>query len=697
MDDTEQFGPLPQPAFDLNEELAAIEADQRKIRDAITELQQESEQLVNYPLERVRANVGRWMIPRDNAIEAHYALVAERSNDIDFSPANYPGFDSIFTERYEGPGFFDPLHDKFPRYAGMRDNLATVRNFILQQYFPDNSSADQVRIQHLQQIASFLAEGLNNDRAFLGLVPVFNPFKPFIDADKANAPGGEGARYLYEKILEMQRQSNWTRPFEAITALFAGAPYGKWDLPPLPEANAMPTAGVGKEELNEKLGELADLHDDLDAKREQLAGYQRQSDAAIDLNHLGDQLLFAYYQIKEGAENLAAPVQREAIDIAHDILNKLKMKLGTTPVQAGMGFNPDDDNAAVGAAAAVGLMFQRMIGTMIGRGQDPMAIPGVGAAHQALGQLAYLAKLDALRMASAAGNTRLAGSLRGQLSQMRQFGRGLEGKTFGDLLGALNKGISSMRQRMGLMGMHVDEHGHDEHAIDGQTVGSSEASRAQTLNRVRGEQMRKQYSKSQKQQLGQNQSIQNAVAHEGTHAQHAMAQAQQQQSQQQQAQTGAAAPQGFQAPIAKVKTGVNGNVARQNLKAANQKLKSLQQRALIQQQHKGLAFAKVHNESTHTALPPRANQPGAAAPHTVRAPDVAHPPGYAFDPALLASLKGLGISLHDTNTITGFTAPSSGQGHTLAQQQRRDRDKNINLDYVDQLQQQHDAQKGRSR
>lgn len=457
MADTPQTDALGNPS--LSDDIAVISATQDTIVERIAALERVADQEVTYPIERVRGSVGRWLIPRDNTLASHYALVTERARDIDFSPANYPGFDAIFTEQYKGAGFYDPMHNNFPKFGKLRDNLATVRNYILELYFPDNSPDDALRIEHLKQIAGYLAEGLTNDRAFLGLIPVHNPFAPYIDVEQASAPDGEGARYLYQKILEMQRHSNWTRPFSALTSMFGDGAYGAWDLSSLKESAFSATSDNEhdiRETIHEEIAELATSYDTLEAKRQNLEARRRQSESASDLDNIGSQLLFSFYQMRDAVEDLASPIKREAIDIAHEILRKLSLKFGERGINTGLSFSPNGDNDALGSSSGVGRLLVRMAGMMRALGDDMMAHPAVAGAHQAMGQLAYLVKMEALHMANAAGDTKLAGSIRGQLSQLRHFAHGLEGKSIGSLMDEMKEGVNALEQKLRATGLIID-------------------------------------------------------------------------------------------------------------------------------------------------------------------------------------------------------------------------------------------------
>lgn len=603
----------------ISQELEDISNDQEAVVQRIAALEQQADRAVTYPVERVRGSVGRWLIPRRNTLEEHLALVKDKERDIDFSPANYPAFDAKFTEKYAGTGFFEPLHDNFPKYTGLRNNLATVRNYMLQLYFPDNSPDDQLRIQHLGQIAEYLAEGLSNDRAFFGLLPVHNPFKPFIDVNMASAPDGEGARYLYQKILEMQRHSNWTRPFSALTSMFGGAAYGQWDLPSLQDSAFAHDAADDEpnpRNIGAEIATLATTYDVLENKRESLVTRQHQSSAASDLDTIGNQLLFSYYQMRDAVEDLSAPIRREAIDIAHEILRRLSVKLGATSVSNGISFKPTDDNAALGSSSGVGRILVRMAGMMRALGDDMMSNPIIAGAHEAMGQLAYLAKLEALHMANAAGDTKLASSIRGQLSQLRAFGQGLEGKSFGDLLDKMKDGVALMEQKLRAAGLVADGQ-----AVDAATVGRGSGSQAQALNQARLQQDKQHYTSQTKQQQGLNQAQQGQAAQTAAQTQAAIAQMQ---AAQRAAAPAGQAPSVFATPTATVKKAPNGAAAIKNASRVAKTARAEMAKAAV------------------TAPPPQ--------------PIASPPMQFGVDPKVLA---GLGTQLQQAQSAAGALTSSA--------------------------------------
>lgn len=609
----------------LEDDLARIEQEQLAISALVDDLKKDADSLVKYPLERLRANIGRWLVPKKNTLDAHYAMVKNRALDIDFSPANYPGFDQIFTEKYAGKGFFDPEHENFPRYEPLRDNLATVRNYILTQYFPENGVPDPKRSAQLKEIAEFLAEGLSNDKVYFGFIVSHNPFKPFIDVKLAKAPNGEGARYLYAKILEMQRQNNWNRPFDKVTELFGGTATGGWGLPKLEDSIFSLDApeidnDADHKDVGQRIGALAALFDALEEKRAALRERFALRNHAQDLNALANQMFDTFYTMKEGVDALAQPIRREAVDIAHDILNKLKIRLSSTEAEMVTQFPSNEDTDALSSISGVGRVIQRMSSYLMAAGQNAMSIPAVAAAHQALGQIAYMAKMNAYNAALIAGDGKLVATISSQLSELKSHGFGGTSASLGSLVNKLQQGVEALSSRSNgasIVGAEV--------APPAQ-VGTGTVSQQQALTQLRLLQNQQQQKSSQINQRNQSQVQQQHAQQDILHAQQAMAQVQQAQHQAHQHAHPQAQESVFKPTISN-KSAVNGNVARQNAKNARKMVQAEIEKALI------------------TPATPKASAP-LLKPQPITAavsPAVAIKPAMHIDPSLVA---GLGNSLN---------------------------------------------------
>lgn len=171
--------------------------------------------------------VGRYAIPRYFGWNPLIDIIRNPAANIDFSLKDYPAFDAVVAEHTKSPHLIDPLDvnffgEDYESYRKLRENIAAVRNFLMQTYYVDTPTGmtPSKAEKSLREIAAFVGEGLHNNWLFLGMIPNHNPTKPFISISDACEGDGRGAQYIYEKILEMQRHSSWLRPFEAVLALF---------------------------------------------------------------------------------------------------------------------------------------------------------------------------------------------------------------------------------------------------------------------------------------------------------------------------------------------------------------------------------------------------------------------------------------------------------------------------------------------
>jgi hypothetical protein len=177
--------------------------------------------------------LGRYVIPRRIGWEPLLEIIHDPIPNIDFSANIYPALDGVIGQRFNSPYLLNPLDDKFESYESLRDNLAAVRNFLMETYYantPAGMNSDKAR-QSLNEIMTFVGNGLYNNWKYYGVIPNHHWGEPHIDLTRAREPGGRGAQYIYERILEQQRHSNWLRPFAALTALFGGNTLPDWKLP----------------------------------------------------------------------------------------------------------------------------------------------------------------------------------------------------------------------------------------------------------------------------------------------------------------------------------------------------------------------------------------------------------------------------------------------------------------------------------
>jgi hypothetical protein len=455
------------------EDLSAIEtalAQARAELGAMTDAASAADQLLDdsaeeYSLHEV-PGIGRYAVIRRTGWQPLLKVIHTREANIDFSSNMYPGFDAIIGEQFDSPSLFDPLSDNYESFDNLRDNIAAVRNFLMESYYVNtpNGMTPEKAQQSLEEIATFVGQGLDNNYRFLGLIPNHDPKKPYISISEACAPGGAGAQYLYEKILEMHRHSNWMRPFSAVVALFGGKPAPDWMLPAAHETEFMDVFSKdivhGKQATGptpDQINAGIDRVQALEAARAELIDRHTINAAAQDLDAMSNALLASAGNMQH-ISSLTEPVRRDAIEIAKDILRKLMVNLGNINILDGLKLPPTDDMAALGAMKGVVMVYERLLAYSRGFNANIMQDPSILAATRAIGQMGYLAKLEALRMARIAGNSKLAESLSGQLARIPEVYATATDATFGGLLNKIDHGIDTIinrTQTVSLSGAHV--------------------------------------------------------------------------------------------------------------------------------------------------------------------------------------------------------------------------------------------------
>lgn len=504
--------------------------------------------------------IGRYVIMRDKGWEPLYNIISNDKDqksivaNIDFSANIYPEFDGVIGEHFESPYLLDPLDDKFMSFKPLRDNLAAVRNFLIQSYFanPPHGMTDEKAKDCLNQIAGYVGDGLYNNWLFLGVIPNHDPRKPFIDIERASEPDGKGAQYIYDKILEMQRQSSWLRPFDAVKALFGGKKQHDWNLPSASATGFLEdfrSELTHEESLAQQEAAAVQSVAAIEAKLQAVHDSRALTNAATDIDSLGNQLIYTAMHM-EGVAQLSEPVRRDAVDIAHEILRKLKISIGSHNLLDGLKMKPSDDMATLGGIKGVAMVYERLLAWA--RANNDNAIfqhPSVLAATQAIGQLGYQAKREAQRMAILAKNNVVADAIGEQLKRLPAAYTQVGNATFGSLLETVENGINTILART------------QEVSVNGAKVGHSvEDSLGTTLNREPTAGTGKQAgiddaAQRNAQALAADQQAQTATA-QRIHSQLANQARQQQAQGQQAAQSQQPAPRG------------NSTVGRQSLQAA---------------------------------------------------------------------------------------------------------------------------------
>lgn len=418
--------------------------------------------------------VGRYVIPRRTGWKNLLDIIHDPKPNIDFSANIYPAFDGIIGQHFQSPYLLDPLDGKYESYENLRDNLAAVRNLLMQNYYANenNGMSPAQAKAALAEIAGFVGDGLYNNFLYGGIIPNHDWRKPFINLSEASEPNGHGAQYIYERILAHQRNSSWLRPFDMVLQLLGGKAHMDWKLPDAHathftdelEQDIAPirtSANPKLDEVNAAIVSASAKQGELDARLAAVRDAKALSNTAHDLDDIGNHLVFAAIN-NESVAHLDAPVRRNAVDIAKDILRKLKMNLGDILVADGLKMKPSDDMATLGAVKAVSTVYERLLAWA--RGTNDATIfqhPSVIAASQAIGQLGYMAKREALRFAELSGNTKLAGSIGEQMRRLPESFKPGAGTTLGSLVDKIQSGIDTVMTRTQQVGVAGGQVGHN--------------------------------------------------------------------------------------------------------------------------------------------------------------------------------------------------------------------------------------------
>ncbi len=387
---------------------------------------------------KFRTGIGKFVIPRENSWAAHRQLIRDPKHNLGFAPLRYPFFDYVIAENVDYAPLNDPHHKAFGKLVGMRENLAILRNYLFQEFFPDGSfdQNDVKKVPKILAISSFLAEAIDNDR----YIPSFG--KPRIDKSKANQYG-TGAQYMYKKILERQTTHSWIRPWmrKPFEIMF-GISGRNWGLPrledsPFSDANLQkppppPVYSYTEDELFAVAAALAnkDPRSPRDAAKYHADTINRIADNFVNTHH-------TYSSV----EMMRQPVKRQSVEIAKDILRKLKVKIGRGFIAHGLTPDATANLNLLDAIEGVIDVYEFHLAKATARDPRLLHHPVIAKANDAVGKLGYVAKVEALRMAEHGQDDQLGKALYNQIMHMPKDWHHPKEKRFGELFDQIEAGL----------------------------------------------------------------------------------------------------------------------------------------------------------------------------------------------------------------------------------------------------------------
>ncbi len=413
--------------------------NRREVREGFAQ----AERAVNYI-----QGAGKFIIPRHNTWAAHHMLVTDPIYNLDYSPSSYPFFDQRIHERVDYAPFYDAADRKYAAYDVLRENVAIMRNYVMSEFFPDGSvdKEDQRKVRQMAQIADFIGNGLNNDRLLR------NPFKPRISMERANMPG-TGAQYLYEQIKKQETYYNWMMPILLPIYFVTGRTYKNWGLPSLEDSpfsdhalRQPPPTSV--QQLSDE--ELLDLCSRVDKGH---APHSVSHAYAEGLNQIGDGFAHASH-MQQGVDSLQEPTKRESVELAKEILRKLKVKIGEALINNGLTPVAVNNFTILESLKGVVQVYEYHLQKLALQDNHILENPAIRQAADAIGKFGFVAKMEALRIAESSQDTSLVRALREELLRLPAHWQHPKELKFKELLGQIESGMDTVVMRMAQLADH---------------------------------------------------------------------------------------------------------------------------------------------------------------------------------------------------------------------------------------------------
>jgi hypothetical protein len=383
--------------------------------------------------------LGQFVKPKDNNWQRHKLAVL--SSGLEFNPSQ-SSFDEILALHADRPAYFDPNHRDYEKYEGLRTNIAVVRNFLLNHFFPDGTVDDDKKdiqnVKHIQWIAGELGDMLARGSSLF-----HNYAKPSVNPLKANEEG-VGAAMMYDKLRGMEILEGLLAPVYVPLNLIRGTMNRHWNLPdieatPFHEHNL--TAPFIPDTTSSSLMAAGNM---AGSPQQQEALFQLQGVASGSFSELGESMLHAssgYVSVEE----LQQPVKIRAIELAQDILDKLRIRFGDTSIEAMLDHT---DLPSMHDLLSDVNQLARVYYDHLQRGVilDPSLAENndVLLASEALGKFAYQSKMQALKAAEQQGDTVAAEQIFADLEVMPDEWRYPPERSVGQLLADIKLGIDAV-------------------------------------------------------------------------------------------------------------------------------------------------------------------------------------------------------------------------------------------------------------
>lgn len=382
--------------------------------------------------------VGKYVAPEQNTLANHYALVRNPANELDFYPSDCP-LDTVAAYVFKDAAFSNDPHPHYLDYQPLRENIAVVRNFILQQ-MTENGDLTKPE-QNAAAINNLDYMGLEIGRA-LQRGSRFSLRGDTLDPVKASQPG-TGAAEIYAFLHQKQESNKFLHTFKKM----AGRDYSGWGLPPIDNS---PFNTREAEAFRNNTPQIPLQQNPAPSPAPEAQPIVNPSvefapttglDGGRQLAILGSTLAGTAMSL-ERVRRLPKPVRDESIALARHILDNLRFGVGETAPRGEWMQRPEEQVLEESnALVSVANLYADMYNNAQAAHPDAASDTTLQQSNEALGKLAYLVKERSVQQLEAQGNTREAALLQQEIARYPDSWKEADGTQMNALLSQLNAGL----------------------------------------------------------------------------------------------------------------------------------------------------------------------------------------------------------------------------------------------------------------
>lgn len=392
--------------------------------------------------------LGKYMVPQEDTLENHYRLIFHRENELDFWPEQSPAFDGLVAQTYLDPAFSRSNHPRYFDMEPLRDNVAIVRNHLMHVVLNGVDVSDPKQLEaaqrKLEQMGREIGVALQRDTIFK------RPGSASLSVAEASEPG-VGAAKLYELLVQKQ-ESN--KVLHWLKKLFK-FDYSDWNLPPI-EQTPFSKANVEAFCLGEfaAQGSLRNKDPDSAESLETPTEEPLQQQApAVDPMYLAAQQ-FKISQLKEFGARIAGsayslervyrlpePTKKEAVDLARDILEKMRMNQANPTGNQWIDRPAEEVMNEMSALSSIASIYADSYQSAIAVDSTLIDNSVLLQCNEALGKLSYLLKQQAGMALAELGQTNEAAGIMSELEMLPSSWKPGANETVADLLMQMQLGL----------------------------------------------------------------------------------------------------------------------------------------------------------------------------------------------------------------------------------------------------------------